>query len=102
MERVTAALERLWTRRIQKAQAMGVHGILFYGLAEKRQYYPTLKDEEAVNPDGTRRCCAPTSTRRGLRGKRRDCEGCLRLSLVDGAVQWAPYRRYFQVAPGFA
>ncbi len=53
-DRVKAALERLWTRRIQKAQAMGIHGILFYGLAKKRQYYPTLKDEEAVNPDGTR------------------------------------------------
>jgi hypothetical protein len=54
VDRVTAALERLWTSRIQKARAMGIHGTLFFQLAEKRQYYPTLKDEEAVNPDGTR------------------------------------------------
>jgi hypothetical protein len=53
VDRVTAALERLWTCRIQKAQAMGIHGIQFYELAEKRQYYPSLKDEEAVNPDGS-------------------------------------------------
>ena len=51
---VTAALERLWASRVPKAQAMGLHGILFYELPEKREYYPTLKDEEAVNPDGTR------------------------------------------------
>lgn len=49
-----AALERLWRRRIPKAQAMGIHGILFYQLVEKREFYPTLKDEEAMNPDGTR------------------------------------------------
>jgi len=54
IDQVSAALERLWLSRIPKAQAMGIHGILFYGLRDKRQYYPTLKDEEAVNPDGTR------------------------------------------------
>jgi hypothetical protein len=27
---------------------------------------------------------------------------CLRLSLVDGHVQWTLYRPYFQVAPGIA
>lgn len=27
---------------------------------------------------------------------------CLRLSLVDGAVQWTLYRLYFQIAPGIA
>ena len=49
-----AAFERLWRRRIPKSQAVGIHGILFYQLEEKREFYPTLKDEEAVNPDGTR------------------------------------------------
>jgi hypothetical protein len=33
---------------------MGIHGLLFYGLENKKQYYPTRKDQEAVNPDGTR------------------------------------------------
>jgi len=33
---------------------MGIHGIVFYGLYVKRKYYRTLRDEEAVNPDGSR------------------------------------------------
>ena len=32
---------------------MGIHGLLFYELDNKMQYYPTRKDEEAINPDGT-------------------------------------------------
>jgi hypothetical protein len=51
---VQAALERLWHHRVPKAEAMGIHGILFFQLSEKRDYYPSRKDEEAVNPDGTR------------------------------------------------
>jgi len=43
----------LWSRPVVKSEANGIHGILFYGLEEKKQYYPTLRDEEAVNPDGT-------------------------------------------------
>jgi len=46
--------DEIWKRRIPKAEAMGVHGILFYELGEKKAYYPTRRDEEAVNPDGTR------------------------------------------------
>jgi hypothetical protein len=48
------ALNQLWTRRVPRAQAMGIHGVLFYGLDAKNAYYPTRRDEEAVNPDGTR------------------------------------------------
>jgi hypothetical protein len=51
---VLEALDAIWANRVPKSQAMGIHGILFYGLPRKRQYYPTLKDEEAVNPDGSR------------------------------------------------
>jgi hypothetical protein len=43
----------IWSRRIPKAQAMGVHGLLFYELEHKKQFYPTRRDEEARNPDGT-------------------------------------------------
>jgi hypothetical protein len=50
---VTAVFERLWPRRVPKAEVNGIHGTIFYELAHKRQYYPTLRDEEAVNPDGT-------------------------------------------------
>lgn len=48
------AFTRIWKRRIPKRDAMGIHGILFYGLDHKKQYYPTRRDEEAINPDGTR------------------------------------------------
>ena len=48
------AFTRIWERRIPKRDAMGIHGLLFYELAHKMQYYPTRRDEEAINPDGTR------------------------------------------------
>ena len=44
----------IWKRRIPKRDVMGIHGILFYDLDFKKPYYPTLRDEEAVNPDGSR------------------------------------------------
>ncbi|WP_130434830.1 hypothetical protein [Rivibacter subsaxonicus] len=48
-----AALKNVWTRRVVKAEAMGIHGLLFYELDSKKQYYPTRKDEEACNPNGS-------------------------------------------------
>jgi hypothetical protein len=47
------AFKRIWRRRIRKADAQGLHGIIFYELDEKKNFYPTRKDEEAINPDGT-------------------------------------------------
>ena len=47
------AFSRIWSRRVPKINAMGIHGILFYELEHKKQYYPTRRDEEAVNPDGS-------------------------------------------------
>jgi hypothetical protein len=44
---------RIWQRRIPKAEAMGIHGILFYQLESKKPYYATRRDEEARNPDGS-------------------------------------------------
>ena len=44
---------KIWSRPVIKSKANGIHGIIFYGMEEKKQYYPSLKDEEAVNPDGT-------------------------------------------------
>jgi hypothetical protein len=52
-ERVFEALDKLWSKRIPKRDARGIHGIVFYGLYGKRRYYPTLRDEEAINPDGS-------------------------------------------------
>ena len=47
-----AAFNAIWKRRIKKSAAQGIHGILFYELPEKKVYYPTRRDEEAVNPGG--------------------------------------------------
>lgn len=49
-----AVFESLWRRRIPKASAHGIHGLLFYENEHKKAYYPTRRDEEAANPDGTR------------------------------------------------
>jgi hypothetical protein len=49
-----AIFAEIWKRRIPKKDANGIHGIIFYGLPEKKQYYPTRKDEEAINPNGSR------------------------------------------------
>lgn len=48
------AFAALWQRRVPKRQAMGLHGLLFYGCEHKKACYPTRRDEEAVNPDGSR------------------------------------------------
>lgn len=48
IDQVAGALERLWLNRVPKVNAMGIHGILFYQLTHKREYYPSRKDEEAV------------------------------------------------------
>ena len=49
-----AVFENLWRRRIPKSHANGIHGLLFYENDHKKIYYPTRRDEEAANSDGTR------------------------------------------------
>jgi hypothetical protein len=51
---IDEAFQRIWFRPVKKSEAMGIHGLLFYELEEKKQHYPTRRDEEAINPDGTR------------------------------------------------
>jgi hypothetical protein len=53
-DRIFEALGTIWAHRVPKVQAQGIHGTLFYGLIRKRKYYPTLRDEEAMNPNGSR------------------------------------------------
>jgi hypothetical protein len=48
------AFENIWRRRVRKSEARGIHGTLFYELEQKKQYYPTRRDEEAINPNGSR------------------------------------------------
>jgi hypothetical protein len=53
-EALDAAFAAIWKRRLPKSQAMGIHGILFYQSEHKKVYYPTRRDEDAVNPNGSR------------------------------------------------
>lgn len=48
------AFNAIWERRIAKSEVQGIHGLLFYELEGKKVYYPTRKDEEACNPNGSR------------------------------------------------
>jgi hypothetical protein len=48
-----AVFNNIWNRRLVKAEVNGIHGILFYQLEHKKEYYPSRRDEEAVNPDGS-------------------------------------------------
>ena len=48
------AFHRIWGRRVPKRDVVGIHGLLFVELDYKKQYYPTRRDEEAINPDGSR------------------------------------------------
>lgn len=52
-KKIAAGLENAWTNRIPKRLVRGIHGTLFHELQHKRQYYPTFRDEEAINPDGS-------------------------------------------------
>ncbi|MES2148272.1 MAG: hypothetical protein V4508_00625 [Pseudomonadota bacterium] len=47
------AFSNIWKRRVRKCEALGIHGIVFYELNEKIIYYPSRRDDEAINPDGS-------------------------------------------------
>jgi hypothetical protein len=53
-EKLDHAFAAIWQRRVAKAEVYGIHGVLFYEMAHKKRYYPTRRDEDAINPDGTR------------------------------------------------
>jgi hypothetical protein len=42
-------LNQIWKRKINKKQANGIHGTLFYELDKKKKYYPTKKEAEMIN-----------------------------------------------------
>ena len=52
-ESLDRAFKAIWTRRLAKKDVQGIHGILFYELEVKKPYYPSRKDEQAGNPDGS-------------------------------------------------
>ncbi len=53
-EKLDATFNSIWTRPIEKSQVQGIHGTIFYELEDKKVYYPTRRDREAMNPDGSR------------------------------------------------
>lgn len=53
-ETLDKTFKNIWGRRISKREVQGIHGLLFFALAEKKVYYPSRKDEEAINPNGSR------------------------------------------------
>lgn len=53
-EELDAAFNRIWSRRVEKRDAMRIHGLLFFELEHKKVNYPTRREEEAFNPNGTR------------------------------------------------
>ena len=53
-ERAEAVLTPIWERPVLKREAQGIHGVLYYDWARKRDYFPASKrevdwDESAVN-----------------------------------------------------
>ncbi|MBX8495024.1 hypothetical protein [Pseudomonas cichorii] len=45
--------KNIWSRPVRKSYVQGIHGIIFYELDEKKVYYPSRVDEDAMNPDGS-------------------------------------------------
>lgn len=50
---ISSFLFKMWSCRVIKKEVSGIDGIIFYQLLEKKKYYPSLKDEEAINPNGS-------------------------------------------------
>ena len=53
-DKLDQAFNLIWDRRRAKSQIQGIHGTLFYELEHKKAYYPNRRDDDAVNPDGSR------------------------------------------------
>ena len=45
-EKAEKVLKPLWKKRIPRTNAMGIHGILFYELLFKKEYYPNKKESD--------------------------------------------------------
>lgn len=47
-EQAQSVWDRIWACRVDKKSAVGIHGTLFCGLQEKKQFYPTKRESEMV------------------------------------------------------
>jgi hypothetical protein len=50
-ERAAALVQRATTQRIQKKKAMGIDGTLFFGMPQRRKYFPNKRDDDIKKPD---------------------------------------------------
>lgn len=41
-----ALFQRLWPHPVEKPKARGIHGTLFYGLDQKKEFYPTKRERD--------------------------------------------------------
>ncbi len=57
-------LQRLWSNRIDKKDADGIHGTLFVDLVKKKKRCPTKRDSEAENPRPTMKSRTPSGIHR--------------------------------------
>ncbi len=54
---IREALNKIWTRIINKKNVNGIHGTLFYQLPEKKEYYPNKKESDLTQMGGRQRDC---------------------------------------------
>lgn len=45
-EEAKELLPELWKRPVRRSDAQGIHGIIFYELPEKKEFYPNRKDTD--------------------------------------------------------
>ena len=48
--RTAGVVQRSTTRRIHKRDAIGVHGTLFFGLPDRRKYFPNKREDDVDGP----------------------------------------------------
>ncbi|WP_084158722.1 hypothetical protein [Solidesulfovibrio alcoholivorans] len=49
-ERLSAEIfSKIWSRKINKKVCHGIHGTIFYGIPEKKKFYPTRKENEMID-----------------------------------------------------
>ena len=43
-------LENVWPRPVRKPEVVGIHGTLFYELAQKKRFYPSKSERDVAGP----------------------------------------------------
>lgn len=59
-EALDEALEEVWARPVRKPEVIGIHGTLFYELAQKKRFYPSKSERDVSGPPNAPFRAAPT------------------------------------------